>query len=47
MNKKAFTIIKCPKCKKEIKINIANAIDEDGELYDCSYCGYTFRYTER
>ena len=42
-----MTIVKCPKCHKEVKINVANALDEDGELYRCPHCDYVFRYTER
>ena len=36
--------IKCPKCKYEIDINISNAIDENGEVFSCLNCGYSFRY---
>lgn len=42
-----MTIIKCPKCQKEIQINVANALDEDAELYRCPHCEYVFRYTEK
>ena len=37
-------IIKCVSCGKEIIINIANAIDEDGEQFICPHCGKTFMY---
>lgn len=39
--------INCPKCKTPVKINIANAIDENGEVYVCSECGYKFRFTDK
>ena len=38
--------IKCPKCKKETTINIAKAIDENGEEFICENCGYIFRYVK-
>ena len=38
--------IKCPKCKKETTINIAKAIDENGEEFKCENCGYIFRYVK-
>ena len=42
-----MTIIKCPKCAQEIKIDIKNSIDENGEVYECPYCRYIFIYTEK
>ena len=39
-----MNIIKCPKCYKEIEINISNAIDELGEVFKCPNCKYNFRY---
>ena len=36
--------IKCPKCHKEITINIAKAVDENGEEFICTNCGYIIRY---
>lgn len=42
-----MTIIKCPKCNKEIEINIKNSIDETGEVYICPYCKYLFRFTDK
>ena len=39
--------IKCPVCKTEIEINIANAIDEEGEVYICPNCNQVFRYTDK
>jgi len=40
-------IINCPKCGNKVKINISNAIDEFGEVYNCPTCHYMFRYTEK
>lgn len=40
-------IVNCPKCGNEVIINIANAIDEHGEVYNCQSCGFYFRYTEK
>jgi DNA-directed RNA polymerase subunit RPC12/RpoP len=37
-------IIKCPKCHKEVEINIGNSISEDGEVFMCPNCQYKFRY---
>ena len=39
--------IKCPKCHKEVKLDIANTIDENGEVYVCEHCNWPFRYTEK
>lgn len=36
--------VKCPKCKEETEIDISNAIDEEGEVFNCQHCGYPFRY---
>lgn len=44
---KAMTIIKCPKCKGDVKIDIAKCIDEEGEVHRCPHCGMIFRYAER
>ena len=38
-------VVKCPKCGQDVKIDIANAIDENGEVFKCDHCGYPFRYT--
>jgi len=38
-------IVKCPKCGKENEIDIAKAVDEEGETFSCKECGYVFRYT--
>ena len=37
--------LNCPKCKNVVSINIANAIDEHGEVFMCPNCRYKFRYT--
>ena len=42
-----MTTVNCPKCKKEVEINIANAVDENGEEHQCPHCGLVFRYTDR
>jgi predicted RNA-binding Zn-ribbon protein involved in translation (DUF1610 family) len=36
--------IKCPKCLNETIIDIAKAVDENGEEFICKNCGYIFRY---
>ena len=33
-------IVKCPKCHQDTEINIANAADEEGEVFTCEHCGY-------
>ena len=40
-----MTTIKCPRCNSDIKIDIAKAIDEHGEVFRCTHCGWQFRYT--
>lgn len=40
-----MTIVKCPKCHQDTEINIANAMDENGEVFKCEHCGFLFRYT--
>ena len=37
-------MVKCPKCQKEVKIDLTNAVDEEGEVFKCPYCNYEFRY---
>ena len=41
-----MTIIKCPKCKKDVQINIAKCVDELGEVHRCPNCGYNFRWVK-
>ena len=38
--------IECPKCKKLTTLNIANTIDEEGEVFKCEHCGWPFRYVK-
>ena len=45
--KKNFKTIKCPKCDAAVEINIAQAVDEDGEVFVCPKCNYQMRYTEK
>jgi uncharacterized C2H2 Zn-finger protein len=40
-------IIKCPKCNAALQINIADAIDEHGEVFKCPRCEYFIRYTPK
>lgn len=40
-------IIKCPKCTKELSLNISNSVSDDGEVFLCKYCKYPFRYVEK
>jgi len=37
-------VIKCVRCGKEVTINISNAKDSEGEVFDCPNCGLRFRY---
>lgn len=39
--------IKCVNCGNETKIDIANAVDADGEVFRCEHCGYLFRYVSK
>ena len=39
-----MNIINCPKCKKEISIDISKSISDDGEVFVCPECKYKFRY---
>lgn len=45
--KKLNKMIKCLECNTYITIDIANAMDEEGEVFKCPQCGFVFRYTER
>ena len=42
-----MTKVKCPNCGNEVKIDIAEAVDEFGEEFCCSKCGFIFRYVEQ
>ena len=39
--------VKCPVCQTDVEINIAKAIDEEGEVFCCQNCGQVFRYTDK
>lgn len=39
--------IKCPKCNREVEINISNAIDENAESYMCPHCHFIFRFCNK
>ncbi len=39
--------VKCLKCGNDVEINIARAIDENGEVFHCPVCGFNFRYTKK
>ncbi len=36
--------VSCPKCGKEVPIDISKAIDEHAEVFICSNCNWKFRY---
>ena len=36
--------INCPKCHKETEFFTQTSISEDGEVYRCQHCGWSFRY---
>jgi predicted RNA-binding Zn-ribbon protein involved in translation (DUF1610 family) len=44
---KKFKTIKCPKCGGTVEIDIARAVDEEGEVFVCPECGFQMRYTEK
>ena len=39
-----MTIIKCPKCRTDVEINISKAVDEHGEVFEYPNCKFKFRY---
>ena len=39
--------VKCIKCNHNVEIDIAIALDENGEEFSCPNCGFIFRYTEK
>lgn len=39
--------MKCINCDNDITLNIATAVDEEGEVFRCPCCGFIFRYTEK
>ena len=38
--------IKCVNCGEYTGIDLANACDENGEVFMCKHCGFKFRYTK-
>ncbi len=40
-------IVKCPKCGKEVKLDVAKAIDEEGEVFKCEHCNWSFQYVQK
>ena len=42
-----MTKLNCIRCGGEVEINIANAQDENGEVFVCPHCGFKFRYTDQ
>ena len=39
--------MKCVRCDNDITLNIATAVDEEGEVFRCPCCGFFFRFTEK
>ena len=39
--------VKCAKCGTDVTIDIAKAVDENGEVFVCPNCGFKFRFTEK
>lgn len=39
--------VNCPNCGCPVEIDIAKAVDENGEEFRCPNCGFIFRYAER
>ena len=35
-------VVKCPKCNQDNVLDIAHAIDENGEVFRCKHCGFPF-----
>lgn len=42
-----FDVVKCPKCKNDVIIDISKAVDEHAEEYRCPKCMFIFRYIIR
>ena len=38
--------VKCVNCGKDVTIDIAKAVDEEGEVFICPNCGLKFRYVD-
>lgn len=39
--------MKCVKCNNEVELDIAKALDEEGEVFRCPHCGYMLRYADK
>ena len=39
--------VNCPNCGYPVEIDIAKAVDENGEEFRCQNCGFIFRYADR
>jgi len=39
--------VKCVTCGADVEIDIAKAVDEEGEEFVCPNCGLRFRYTDK
>ena len=39
--------IKCPKCGKETSIDLSSSVSDDGEVYRCNNCNWSFRYVDK
>ena len=39
--------MKCINCNNDVEIDIAKAIDEEGEVFHCPCCGFIFSYTDK
>lgn len=39
--------MKCVRCDNDVTLNIAMAVDEEGEVFRCPCCGFVFRFTEK
>lgn len=42
-----MTIVKCVNCGGDVKLDLSQAQDENGEVFKCPHCGLKFRYTEK
>lgn len=39
--------VKCFGCGNDVEIDIAKAIDEEGETFRCPSCGQIFRFVDK
>ena len=42
-----MTKIICPKCGKEVELNVVNSVSEDGEVFRCPHCNWLIRFTNK